>query len=130
MHEEGIRQIIGHVDAALGGVTDPWGRLRAAARAHLRAILDRSDYAAVVIRVMPAEDGPLRRRLAELREDYERIFRDLVAALPIPPERRKPFRLALLGALNWSQSWYRPDGETPEALGDAIVDQFQKGETP
>lgn len=128
VHEEGIRQIMEEVATALEDQAEPWARLRAVARAHMRAILDQSDFAAVVIRVMPADDIPLRRQLADLREGYETIFRQLVADLPVPEDRRKDLRLALLGAMNWAQSWYRPDGETPEALADRIIDLFE-GET-
>lgn len=56
-------------------------------------------------------------RLIRLRNGYEKIFRDLVAALRLPPGTdRRALRLMLLGALNWAQSWYRPAGSSPRAI--------------
>ncbi len=49
-----------------------------------------------------------------MRDDYERVFVDLVADLPLRPGvDRRSLRLMLLGALNWSQTWYRPGRDDP-----------------
>jgi hypothetical protein len=51
----------------------------------------------------------LQRRLNRQRDDYERRFRELIAALRIRPGiDRSLLRLMLLGALNWTRVWYRP----------------------
>lgn len=123
--EEGVRRVAGAVDAALEQtpVDDPWTRLEAAAAAHLLEILDReSGYASVVIRVLPSDAPELAAEMTALRDGYEARFRDLVATLPLPSETdRTLFRMTLLGALNWTPVWRRPDQSTPEAIAHAIV---------
>ena len=67
-------------------------------------------------------DRPLRRRLVALRDGYERRFVDLVVALPLTAGTdRTLWRLQLLGALNWTPTWYRAGGKSPAAIARALV---------
>lgn len=128
VHEEGIRQITESVERAIAPAEDPWDRLRAACEAHLEAILDQSDYASVVIRVMPRIDDSLYRRLASLRDAYENIFRQIVDDLPLPKgTNRKYFRLVTLGALNWTQTWFRPGREKSSEIANQIIGLLHAG---
>ncbi|NQW54798.1 MAG: TetR/AcrR family transcriptional regulator, partial [Rhodospirillales bacterium] len=64
----------------------------------------------------------LRRRLVTLRDGYERRFVELVAALPLAPGTdRTLWRLQLLGALNWTPTWYRPEKKSPATIARAVV---------
>ncbi len=127
VHEEGIRRTTETVSRALDGVVGPWQRMEAAVIAHLRAILDRSDYAAVVISAFPQGDPELRDRLVVLRDSYEGIFRELIDTLPLAAgSDRKFLRLALMGAINWTQTWFRRDGDPPEVLGSKLLEVFQQ----
>jgi AcrR family transcriptional regulator len=118
VYEEGVRLITGKVRAAVSKHAEPWQRLEAAAVAHLEALLKTGDYALVVIRVLPQDVPKASARLVRLRDGYERLFADLVAALPLPPETdRQTFRLLLLGALNWTQHWFHEGGRnTPRGI--------------
>lgn len=127
VHEEGIRRTTQTVLEALEGVAGPWRRLEAAVCAHLRAILDRSDYAAVVIAPNRQIDPDLQARLVALRDSYEAIFRELIEALPlVAGTDRKYLRLALMGAINWTQTWFKREGEAPETLGRKLLKVFQQ----
>lgn len=121
--EEGVRRISKAVDEAVAGLEGGWPRLEAAAVAHVAALLDRSDYSQVVIRVRPTDAPSVERELAALRDDYERRWVRLAADLPLArPVRRADLRLFLLGALNWTHTWYRPDGDlTPERIARRLV---------
>ncbi len=123
VYEEGVRRIDAHLAEALAGVDDPWQRLQAACTAHLEMILDRSDYAQVVIRVLPTDVAEHRQRLTALRDRYEAHFRTLVDALPLAPDTdRHALRLLLLGALNWTQTWYQPlDNHPPAQIASRFV---------
>jgi len=122
VHEEGIRRITEAVSQVLKGDKEPWAKLQAAMAAHLTALLDGGTYAQVVIRELPREPGAARNRLIEYRDRYEAIFIDLIEALPLPPEAsRRHFRLLILGALNWSQSWYRAGGDPPEEIAAQFI---------
>lgn len=123
VYAEGVRRISIAVETAVARQTDPWERLEAACVAHLEALLDRSAFANVVISVSPASVPALAPTMVALRDGYERLFVDLVAALPLPPRSsRRTLRLMLLGALNWVPTWYRAEGgQSPGRLARAFV---------
>jgi len=123
VHEEGIRRISDAVDAAVSAAPDdPWSRLRAAMSAHLSVLLDGGDYTQVVIRELPYEEQAVRARLVPLRDEYEARFAALFDHLPVPVGvSRRHLRLMVLGALNWSQTWYRQGGDTPEEIAGAFL---------
>ncbi|MDX1514597.1 MAG: TetR/AcrR family transcriptional regulator [Gammaproteobacteria bacterium] len=123
VYAAGVERIAARVDAAVEKKRTPRARLEAACVAHLETLLERSDYAQVVVRVLPRDADALGNRLARLRNDYERRFRRLVNALETPRNRdRKLLRLALLGALNGAQIWYRPNGDPPKKIARRFLD--------
>ena len=123
VYKEGVERISSAVDAAVAPFAAPWGRLEAACVAHLRSLLDQTDYSQVVIRVRPSDAPVVERELVALRDRYEARWAKLVAALPL--ERgvnRHDLRLCLIGALNWSQTWYRDGGaSTPDHIARRFV---------
>lgn len=124
VYRRGVEELREGVRAALAqAALDPWERLEAACRAHLEILLRRSDYAQVLIRVLPSDVPGAAARLKALRGDYEAVFRELVTALPLPAETdRRALRLMLLGALNWSRFWFDAEGrETPRSLARRFV---------
>jgi AcrR family transcriptional regulator len=128
VHEEGIRRITEAVSHAASGDYEPWARLQAAMAAHLTALLDGGNYAQVVIRELPREPGAARQGLIEYRDSYEAIFRRLIDALPLPPEASKRhLRLLILGALNWSQTWYHDGGDRPDEIAAQFVSLLRQG---
>ncbi len=117
VYAEGVRRIAERVDAAVASAAAPWARLEAACVAHGETLLDGGDYAQVVIRVRPQDCAAMEARLTALRDAHEDRFKALVAALDLPESAdRQVLRLMLLGALNWSQTWYRPGGDSPAAI--------------
>lgn len=123
VYAEGVRRISAAVDAAVANRSDPWQRLEAACVAHLEALLEDSDYARVVIRIRPSDAGDdAAGKLVALRDGYDRIFAGLIAALPLARGiDRRSLRLLLLGALNWSQTWYRADGDSPARIARRFI---------
>jgi len=122
VYAEGVRRISERVKAAVDARTDPWERLEAACVAHLEALLAENDYAQVVIRVQPADVPSVAERLVAQRDGYERLFVDLISALPVDHGAdRRGMRLMLLGALNWTQTWYRPGRDDPRTIARRFV---------
>lgn len=123
VYEEGVRLITEKVRAAIARQAEPWQRLEAAAVAHLEALLKTGDYALVVIRVLPQDVPKAAARLVKLRDGYDSLFAQLVAALPLPPQTdRRTFRLLLLGALNWTQHWFREGGRSsPRSISRSFL---------
>lgn len=123
VYEEGVSRISSRLDEAIAGETDPWRRLQRATEAHLETILDQSDYASVMIRVLPHHVPDLESELIQLRSKYEDRFVSLVAELPLPAHvDRRLLRLMLLGASNWSQIWYRTDSAPVHDIATAFIE--------
>jgi AcrR family transcriptional regulator len=122
VYAEGVRRISAAVGTAIAGKREPWERLEAACVAHLEGLLDSGDYAQVVIRVRPADAPSVAGELVKRRDEYEQLFVDLVQALPLARGvDRRNVRLMLLGALNWSQTWYHPGRDSPRTIARRFV---------
>ncbi len=130
VYVKGVKQISGAVQTVVERHSDPWDRLEAACVAHLEAILRDDDYAQVVIRVLPADVPAALPDLIELRNQYEALFVALIKALPLRRGTdRGALRLMLMGALNWSQTWYRPSGKfNPRAIAHKFVTLLRQGQ--
>jgi AcrR family transcriptional regulator len=131
VYAEGVRRISARVRAACEPLADPWARLETACVAHLEAILEDDDYAQVVIRVRPGDAPAAQPRLTALRDEYEALFTRLVASLRLPRGTdRRTLRLMLLGALNWSQTWYQPGRDSPKTIARRFVALLQQPLNP
>ncbi|MES2424338.1 MAG: TetR/AcrR family transcriptional regulator [Pseudomonadota bacterium] len=132
VYEEGVKRILANVDAAIVRMNDPWKRLEAACIAHLKSILNQTDYSQVVIRIRPGDAAVVADRLTALRNSYEQRFSELIEALPdLKPGNRSDLRLFLMGALNWSQTWYRDSGSlAPEQIAKKLIRLLRAGLDP
>ena len=123
VYEEAVRRLLDLVDAADPGAgAEPWARLEAVMTAHVEAILDRSAYARVMIRVLPDAAPGATARLIELRDKYEARIAEIIARLPLAPGTdRRLFRLFLLGAANHVQLWRHEGGQSPGEIAVSLV---------
>lgn len=128
VYAEGVRRVLASMDAAIALHRSPWDRLEATVIAHLEAILDQSDYARVMVRVLPQDVASVAGELRELRNQVEARFRTLITKLgPRTNDDRKFFRLLLLGAMNWSPVWFRPDKDHPKEIAKNFLTLLQAG---
>jgi len=126
VYAEGVDRIQAAVAAAVAGHADPWDRLEAACVAHLQTLLQKERFAAAVITDWSAAHLALRDALVPHRDRYERQFAALITALPLQPGiDRHYFRLGLLGALNWSLTWFRPGRESPAEVARRLLAAFR-----
>jgi AcrR family transcriptional regulator len=122
IYREGVEVAAARVDAAVAAAADPRQQLIAACEAHLEILLDQSDYAQVLIRVLPADVPEVANELTMLRDGYEQRFKLLIDRLPLPRAvSRRHLRLFMLGALNWAQVWYRPGQDSPRILARRLI---------
>jgi TetR/AcrR family transcriptional regulator, cholesterol catabolism regulator len=126
VHHEGFRELNAAVDQATARLKDPRARLVAACEAHIALLVSKNAIAGYTgnslftpgIRVPP-------RWLIKDRDAYEARFAAMLDALHIPPHLdRSLFRLALFGALNWTQVWYRPGKSSPAEIAHHLVEVF------
>ena len=112
VYAEGVARIGAAVDAAVAAQAGDaaWERLAAAAQAHLSVLLDRAGFARVMVRVVPDDVPEVAQGLRHLRDSYEARFVTLFAALDLASHADpRLLRLMLLGALNATQLWAKPD---------------------
>ena len=106
----------------------PWERLETVCRAHLAALVGPDPYAKVVIRVLPADAPDVERELIHLRDAYEAGFRAATRELDLDQALDAGlFRLFLLGALNWAQTWYRPGQADVGEIAKQLITVMRSG---
>lgn len=72
--------------------------------------------------------GVVRAKQREIVEIFVRALARLDSQKRMTARRRKVYAMMVLGAVNYSHNWYRPDGPiTPEAYADMTVDSFIRG---
>lgn len=126
VHEEALRRISEATGAALHAHDDPWERLENACAAHLETLLTGGNYFTAVMAQVPSRvEG--REMIFKMRDDYESIFSELVADLELPPDTDKDtLRLMLLGAMNWTFTWWHRDRDPkPRTLAMRFVSNLR-----
>lgn len=113
---DGVRFVHEGVVAALSATEGaaPRERLEAAIRGHLSALHGHGDYTTASIKVFNFGTAPAPESVRAVRRAYEEVWRGLIAELQQAgalPRERSPdvLRNFLLGALNGSTDWYRPE---------------------
>jgi len=109
----------------------PSTRLRHVLRAHADAVLDEVEGTVAHVATEALSD-PLRRRIVAKRDRYERAMRELVGACVANREAVNGdvavLTRAMLGALNWTATWFRPDGErSAAAVAETIASYLIRG---
>jgi AcrR family transcriptional regulator len=127
VHREGFRQLIARVEAIVRSVADPWRRIELACAAHIETVVgDDSIQKITGIGLFSIHETALQRRIKTEREQYDRIYRKLVDDLKLPRAvDRSLFRLALLGATNWSRVWFQAGKKTPDEIAHAVIAIFR-----
>lgn len=125
--EGGLRRAVAILDRCVSEAHTPREKLAALLHGHLNAVLyEERDGFTVVLRDWRGLSLPSRKRIVALRDEYEKHFAralDEIAAGKLIPSDTRLFRLFLLGALNWTVQWYRPDGDlTIDQLADGFLD--------
>jgi TetR/AcrR family transcriptional regulator len=106
-------------------------RLHAVLVNHVLTMLDEVEGATAHLQV-DALGPALRARIVQKRDRYERALRRLVtdgvrdgAFVPANPAL---LTRAMLGALNWTVTWYRPQGpQSPRQVAVAMADYLVRG---
>jgi len=109
-------------------------RLRVVFTAHLRTLLDEIEGATAHLQV-DSLPPPLRAAIVRKRDRYERALRRIIAEgiasgelADIDPAL---VARAMLGAMNWTVTWFRPDGAgSAAAVGDVISRYLVRGVQP
>ncbi|PZN98044.1 MAG: TetR/AcrR family transcriptional regulator [Hyphomicrobiales bacterium] len=138
VHREGMARLFAAVEPACAVDGDALTVLRAMLRAHARAMLDNHTFENVVAQGVqlhrfglgPTTD-PQRRTLSELiasRDAFEGLFkRQAAAARQAGLLAELDISIAvktMLGALQWSLFWYRPEADRSPEARDVLAEQM------
>lgn len=125
---DGVRFVHEAVVAALAATEGaaPRARLEAAIGAHLTALHGNSDYTSASIKVFTFGETPAPDSVLRIRRAYEDVWRALIAGLQesgaLPRERAPDVvRYLLLGAMNGSIDWFRPERFDTKSLAREFV---------
>lgn len=131
IHREGFRQLVMASESAIRHETDPWRRLESACAVHIDSAVAGNAIARITaVGLFAIHEDRLQKRLEKDRKNYDQIFRKLVADLDFSSStNRSTFRLALLGALNWTLVWYKPGKATPQQIAHDLIQIFRGSPT-
>jgi AcrR family transcriptional regulator len=126
-----VERMLESVEAVRASTIPVADQLRSVIRAHLHCTLDELEGATAHLEIdMLAED--LRRPLIEKRDKYEQAVRALIAKGvkrgEFAPCDAALVARAILGALNWTSRWYRPEGvQSVSVIADGLADYLVRG---
>lgn len=129
--ERTLEHMLAAVDAAKAVGQSSAEQLRAILRAHVHALLDELEGATAHLELDSLPEA-LRASMICKRDRYERALRSLVvqgvSRGEFSPCDAALVTRAMLGAVNWTARWFRPDGAQSAAqVADAIGDYLVKG---
>ncbi|MGH8745412.1 MAG: TetR/AcrR family transcriptional regulator [Burkholderiales bacterium] len=129
--ERTLEHMLAAVEAARALPASSAERLRGVLRAHVHAMLDELEGATAHLEVEALPEA-MRAPVMEKRDRYERAVRALVAeGIKRGEFARADAALvtrAMLGAVNWSARWFRPDGpQSSAAVAQSLSGYLIKG---
>lgn len=108
IHNTALAAAATRIHKALEGLTDPWARLQAACLEMLEIQLNSASLTLPIMNNLRSVPANVRDVLIQQRDDFEMIFRELVADLPLDDDiDRNLYRILLLSLLNSADGWFR-----------------------
>jgi AcrR family transcriptional regulator len=133
--EAGIDKFLALGYAAVAGSGSADDRLRQLIKGHVAIVAQNAERTLVVFHQWRYLTGENLSRVVEKRRQYEVIMTTVVedgrrAGIFNPKLDLRTSVLGLLGALNWTAEWYKPDGpDTGEEIGERLADSLLLGLT-
>jgi len=129
--DRALDRMLASVRAGRDPRVTPGDRLRRILAEHLETMLDDVDGASAHLEIDSLRPA-LRRQLVKKRDRYERALRrvieDGVRAGEFGVSDPALVTRAMLGALNWTVTWFRPDGpQTVEDVGRRLAEFLVRG---
>ena len=129
--DRALDRMLDAVTAARGANAPVAERLRQVFVAHMRTLLDDVEGATAHLQTESLPPA-LRSALVRKRDRYEHALRRVIAdgvrtgeLVDLDPAI---VARAMLGAMNWTVTWYRPEGaESPDVVGDVIARFLVRG---
>ena len=118
--------------AALPASASHETRIRTAMKAHLRALLEHSDYTSANVRIFGQVPKAVQKANLKVRRAYEECWSDILAAAQKAGAINKKtdlhiVRLMLIGTMNATLEWFDPKRGTADKLAAQFADNILNG---
>lgn len=124
--------LIRHIECVTDQPLPPDEKLNQAMKAYLQAMLEHRELASVLLLEHRSLEPQYQSRHIPRRDRFERLWRDLIQeGLDLGVFQCEDPGLAsksVLGVMNWSITWFRPDGKlSVEQIGEQFAALFLQG---
>lgn len=122
LHDAALDAASERIAQAISAASDPWDRLARACTCLLEIRLDPQSITMPIMNDFRAVPAEVQDRLLDKRDAFERQFRDMVEALPLPDEfDRSTYRNFLLSSINSAPAWVRPGRFSPSEIAEQLL---------
>lgn len=126
IHNTALAAAARRIHKALEGLADPWARLQAACLEMLEIQLNSGSLTLPIMNNLRSVPVNVRDALIQQRDDFEKIFRDLVTDLPLDGDIDKNlYRILLLSLLNSADGWFREGRLSRAEIAAQIIRIFR-----
>jgi TetR/AcrR family transcriptional regulator, cholesterol catabolism regulator len=117
---------------ALGSTADPVDKLGAVVLAHTRFLHDEEDFASANLKILHQVPPAIRERHVRQDRAYGQfvaaIIDEIAAAHGLAPGvDPSVLRMLCFGAMNWSISWFDPEGASPSQIAVQLMTMVRRG---
>ena len=127
-----VHQAVVDATSALSDNIPHETRIRLSIRAHLRALLEHSDYTSANVRIFGQVPKDVQQANMKVRQAYEDCWKSLLqkaqaSGAIAPSTDLNMVRLMLIGALNATLEWFDPKQGSVDTLADRFADNLLYG---
>jgi len=124
--------MIADLEGVIASDASPAQQLRQAMSIYVTRLAEQADLAAVLLLEHRSLDEAARASHIRRRDRFESLWRSIVKhgieAGEFRPQDPRLVTFALLGVLNWTITWFRPEGDfSPEQISGLYCDLFLHG---
>ena len=131
--EQGLAEGLRRTEAVMALPLPPEQRLTKLIRSHLGTILeDGNDFIPVLLYDWRSLSPVNRRRVVALKDRYDALWQQVIDELQAAghmPGDAQLMRLLILGAVNWTGTWFRPGGRLSlDEVAEGAASVFLRGQ--
>jgi AcrR family transcriptional regulator len=130
--DNALNLVTGNMELTASSNSSPEEKLHLAMRTYLQTLCEQPNLSSVLIMEYRSLDKELYNRHIRNRDRFEKMWRDIIQegvdagkfqCQSVPMTVR-----ALLGVMNWTINWYRPEGKlSAESIADQFAEMFMTG---
>ena len=116
----------------LGTSANPVDKLGAVVLAHTRFLHDEEDFASANLKILHQVPPAIRERHVRQDRAYGHFVAEIIDEIAAthglaPGVDSSVLRMLCFGAMNWSISWFDPEGASPSQIADQLMTMVRRG---